>query len=244
MGRLFVPVFMALCLSAQQPARDPAFEVASVKPSAPHQNGFSIDTSGDTLTMRNVTLRIAIQFAYRLHEYQLTGEPKWATSDGYDIIGKADASMGALSQSERADRFRAMLRTLLAERFQLTLHREVRDVPAYKLSIAKAGFVLKPVEPGGANRTYGTPEELVAQGSNVANFVSLLAAHFQIPVVDTTGLQGLYDFRVHFAPDSVPDSPLPSFFTAIQEQCGLKIERSTAPSEVFSIERVERPSAN
>ena len=242
--RALTVIFGGLCLLAQQPARDPAFEVASVKPSAPGQLGFEIDPSANMLAMRNVTIRQAIQFAYHLHEYQMSGGPKWASSDGFDITGKTDDSLTALSFADRTDRLRAMLRTLLADRFQLTMRREMRDAPSYRLSIAKSGFLLKPLQPGGPTRTYGRPDELVAQGSTIANFVSLLAAHFQMPVVDNTGLQGLYDFRVHFAPENIPDSPLPSFFTALQEQCGLKIERSTAPAETFVIERVERPSEN
>jgi uncharacterized protein (TIGR03435 family) len=235
-----------ICFAAlgQQVMPLSAFEVATVKPAAPGAFGFSIDFSPDTLTMRNVTLRIAIQSAYRLQKYQMSGGPKWVDSDGYDIVGKTGDSLRSMGSAERNDRLRAMLRTLLTERFQLSMSRESKDVPAYSLSIAKGGFRLTKVEPGGSKRTYGEPDKLVASGATVAEFAALLAAKLQQPVIDHTGIDGLYNFSVQYAPENVLDSPYPSLFTAMQEQCGLKLEKATAPAETFAIERVERPSEN
>src|SRR5262249_47723200 len=129
-------------------------------------------------------------------------------------------------------------------RFQLSMRRESKDVPAYSLSIAKGGFRLTKVEPGGPKRTYGQPDKLVASGATIAEFAALLEAKFQQPVLDRTGIEGLYNFSVQYGPENVPDSPYPSIFTAIQEQCGLKLDRAETPAETFSIERVERPSEN
>jgi uncharacterized protein (TIGR03435 family) len=235
-----------ICSAArgQQAAQTPAFEVATVKPAAPGQLGFSIDFGPDTLTMRNVTLRIAIQSAYHLQKYQMSGGPKWVDSDGYDIVGKTGESLRSMGPAERNDRLRAMLRTLLAERFQLSMRRESKDVPAYSLSTAKGGFRLAKVEPGGTKQTYGTLDKLVASGATVAEFAALLAAKLQQPVIDHTAIEGLYNFSVQYAPENMPDSPYPSLFTAMQEQCGLKLEKATAPAETLAIERVERPTEN
>jgi uncharacterized protein (TIGR03435 family) len=235
-----------ICSAAlgQQAAAASAFEVATVKPAAPGQLGFDIEPGPDTLTMRNVTLRIAIQFAYHLHEYQMSGGPKWVDSDDYDIVGKTGDGLRSLGSMERIDRLRAMLRTLLAERFQLSMRRESKDVPAYSLSIAKGGLRLTKVEPGGPKQIYGRPDKLVANGATIAEFVALIETKFQLPVVDRTGLDGVYNFSIQYAPADAPDSPYPSIFTAIQEQCGLKLEKATAPAETFAIERVERPSEN
>jgi uncharacterized protein (TIGR03435 family) len=235
-----------ICSAAlgQQAAVPSAFEVATVKPAAPGAFGFSIDFGPDTLTMRNVTLRIAIQSAYRLQKYQMSGGPKWVDSDGYDIVGKTGDSLRSMDSAQRNDRLRAMLRTLLTERFQLSMRHESKDVPAYSLSIVKGGFRLTKVEPGGPKQTYGTPDKLVASGANLTEFAALLAAKLQQPVIDHTGIEGLYNFSVQYAPENMPDSPYPSLFTAIQEQLGLKLERAAAPAETFAIERVERPSEN
>jgi uncharacterized protein (TIGR03435 family) len=85
---------------------------------------------------------------------------------------------------------------------------------------------------------------LVASGATIAEFANLLAAKLQQPVIDHTGIEGLYNFGVQYAPENMPDSPYPSLFTAMQEQCGLKLEKATAPAQTFAIERVERPSEN
>jgi uncharacterized protein (TIGR03435 family) len=122
--------------------------------------------------------------------------------------------------------------------------RETKDVPAYALSVAKGGFSLKRIEPGGPKKTYGQPDQLVATGATAGEFAALIAAKFRQPVTDRTGIEGLYDFKVQFAPENAPDSPYPSIFTALQEQCGLKLERATAPAEVYAIERAERPIGN
>jgi uncharacterized protein (TIGR03435 family) len=233
-----------ICCAAQGQDAGAEFEVATVKPAAPNQPGFNIEPSAKVLTMRNVTLRQAIQFAWHLHEYQMSGGPKWVDSDGFDIVGKSAESLVSLSFNDRTDRLRVMLRTLLAERFQLSMRRETKEVPAYALSVAKNGLQLKRIEPGGPQQIFGTPDRLVAKGSSIAEFAALLAAKFQHPVVDRTGIEGLYNFQVLFAPDTVPDSPYPAIFTALQEQCGLRLDRATAPAEVFVIERAERPSEN
>ncbi len=74
---------------------------------------------------------------------------------------------------------------------------------------------------------------------------NLIASKLGRPVVDRTGAEGAFNFELHFAPDNPPpDSTEPSFFTALQEQCGLKLETTTAPGDTFVIARAERPSAN
>ena len=123
---------------------------------------FDIEPGPDTLRMRNVTLRQAIQFAYHLHEYQMSGGPKWVDAEGFDITGKTDDSLTALGFAERTARLAAMLQKLLAERFQLAMRREMRPVPAFALSPSKGGFLLKRIEPGGPKRIYGRPDQLVA----------------------------------------------------------------------------------
>lgn len=207
--RWILLAFPAICAGAlgQESAPHAAFEVATVKPAAPNQPGFNIEPGPDTLTMRNVTLRQAIQFAYRLHEYQMSGGPKWVDSDGYDIVGKTDDSLRPMGFTERTDRLRAMLRKLLAERFQLAMRRERKDAPAYSLSIAKSGFRLATIEPGGPKRIYGRPDQLVSNEATTAEFVALLEARFQQPVIDRTGLEGLYNFSVQYAPENAPTRP-------------------------------------
>jgi uncharacterized protein (TIGR03435 family) len=66
----------------------------------------------------------------------------------------------------------------------------------------------------------------------MADFPAAIRIFLDRPVVDKTGITGTFDFRLRFAPDENitgippnPDEPdLPSIFTALQEQLGLKLE--------------------
>jgi uncharacterized protein (TIGR03435 family) len=89
----------------------------------------------------------------------------------------------------------------------------------------------------------------------MGHFAALLQATSVLdrPVVDRTGLQGRFDFMLNWTPDQSPSSAAPTtpganappgFFTAIQEQLGLRIETQTALVDVIVIDRVEKPSDN
>jgi uncharacterized protein (TIGR03435 family) len=113
------------------------FDVASIKPGALASAGGegsrreNISSSPDTLTMANVSLASAIKWAYSLHDYQVAG-PAWLNDERYDIRAKA-------SGPTPDDQLRLMLRTLLADRFKLTSHRQTKDLPVYALLVAKNG---------------------------------------------------------------------------------------------------------
>jgi uncharacterized protein (TIGR03435 family) len=240
-----LPLTMAL-LSRAIHSQEPAFEVASVKPASPDAQGaISAKTTTDSILLGNFNLQQLIRYAYKLQDYQLSGGPKWAGSDGFDINAKADASIAQLTGEAKADRMRAMMRTLLAERFQLTMRREMKDVPAYALTIAKGGFKLKKLEPGNPPAISGRPNMSIARNATIAEFINLLSARLARPILDKTGIEGIYDFVVQHAPlNGPPDSTDPSLFTALQETCGLKLEPTTAPAEAYVIERAEKPTGN
>ncbi len=86
----FLTILFASTTFAQQ-AAPPAFEVATIKPAAPNQPGYGINYGRGTMKLNNVTLRQAILYAYDLHDYQLSGGPKWVASETFDITAKADA---------------------------------------------------------------------------------------------------------------------------------------------------------
>ena len=103
----------------------------------------------------------------------------------------------------------------------------------------------------------GDPQKLVlpARNATMADFVSLLQrAVLDRPVVDKTGLTGRYDFDLEWAPDEtqfggeVPVAPAdaqsPPFFTAIEQQLGLRLEATRGPIAALVVDGAERPSAN
>jgi uncharacterized protein (TIGR03435 family) len=132
---------------AQTDAPAPAFEVASVKVSAPLPNGAvmfrfgSLPVSKDPgrVDYQGVTLKNLIARAYDVKDYQVEG-PQWLDGEHYDVIA-------TIPQGSDKSQVGLMLQRLLAERFKLTLHRESKQMAVYTLSVAKGGVTLKEIDP-------------------------------------------------------------------------------------------------
>jgi len=129
-------------VSAQAPAATtPRFEAASVKPSAPGAQGQSMRRPpGGQFTASNIPLRDIIALAYGVQEFpwRLDGVPEWAAAERFDIVAKAAADVPPVRPGS-PDPILMMLRTLLDERFRLTIHAENREMPVYALVLAKPG---------------------------------------------------------------------------------------------------------
>ena len=125
-ARIVASLFaLATCASCAQPLR---FEVASVKKldtsGAPGDIPRNADPAPGHFNMRNVPLRMLLEWAYRLKDYEISG-PDWIKIDErYEVIAKA---AGPVPESQ----VRQMLQTLLVERFQMKVHRESRELPVY-----------------------------------------------------------------------------------------------------------------
>jgi uncharacterized protein (TIGR03435 family) len=155
----------------------------------------------------------------------------------------------------------SMLRNLLTDRFKLTFHREQKDFSIFELEFAKSGPRLKkstaaPDDPAALISTvYPQRILLPARNASMGEFTSLLQrALLDRPVVDKTGLTGKYDFNLEWAPDNSQfggdvaaasaDAPSAPFFTAIQQQLGLKLEATRGPVDALVVDHAEQPSAN
>lgn len=232
------------------------FEVATIKPSNPDAPGKLFTIRGREVLTINTTLADLITMSHGVHLRQVVGGPSWMESDKYDITGRPQAE-GTPSSVQ----LRGMIRSLLQSRFKLTTHSEKRDLPAYALTVGKAGHRLSRNEtnpngpPGLLFKGLGVLPAVNATMGEFADVMQL--AVLDRPVVDRTGLQGRFDFTLSWTPDesqfrsmgvNVPppaaDAKLPGLFTAIQEQLGLRLESVTAPIDVIVIDRVERPSDN
>jgi uncharacterized protein (TIGR03435 family) len=197
-----------------------------------------------------------IAAAYNLNSKTISGGPGWIESDHYDI---AAVTPGEVRPTR--DEQMSMLRSLLADRFKLTFHREQKEFSIYELEVAKGGPKLKPstAPPDDPPQLISTvyPQRMVLPARNVtmSDLTSLMQrAMLDRPVVDKTGLTGKYDFDLEWAPDEtqfggeVPtaptDAPSPPLFTAIQQQLGLRLEATRGPIEALVVDTAERPSAN
>jgi len=175
-----------------------------------------------------------------------------------DIRQKMGALSNAAEPNQRAtaeeDRLHSALQGLLAERFQLKLHHESKDMPAYALTIVKSGFKLKEASEttgcGTNSKGNGTSINFTATCVDMTRFASYLARVTKQPVSDDTHLRGSYSFGFEYSPDDLKaavsaDQPaLPSLFTVLQQKLGLKLEQKKIPVDTIVVDSAERPSEN
>jgi uncharacterized protein (TIGR03435 family) len=236
---------------------DPSFEVATVKPAKPEEQGRAFLVRGRKFSTINTPLTALITFAYGLQEKQIVGGPDWMTTDKWDIEAQPDAP-GTPNDKQ----LKSMLQKLLADRFQLKFHQDKKEMSAYVLEVTKTGSKMTKNDsnpdglPGLFFQGLGV---LGVRNATMADFSQLMqSAVLDRPVVDHTALAGRYDFKLKWTPDEsqfggmgikVPppsdaaDAP-PTLFTALQEQLGLKMDVEKTPVPVYVLDHVEKPSAN
>ena len=134
---------------------------------------------------------------------------------------------------------------MMAERFKMTYHRETRDVQGYDMVAAKGRLKLTPAQPGASKGGGGGPGAINMPSTTMKSFAGMLAAMLNRPVADKTGAAGDYEVKLRFAPEGDAESPLPSIFTALQEEMGIKLEPAKVPVEMVVIDHLEKvPTEN
>lgn len=254
--------------AADTAAKLPAFEVASIKPDKSGTQMVMFRITPDGLNATNTPLKMLIQQAYGVEENQVIGLPGGLSSERYDVEAKVDSvDVAKLHDLDPPQRMR-MLQPVLAERFQLKVHRETRNLPVYELFVAKSGPKFHEAKAGdtyangikgpdghsGPGLMWLQDGRLTCQAVGMVELTRILSQRLGHNVVDKTGLTGKYDLAMEWPPEDRPgpmsdggnagDSSAPSIFTVIQEQLGLKLESHKAPVEVLVIDHVEAPSAN
>ncbi len=225
----------------------PSFAVAAIKPHDPESRRQGFNAQGDRYTVRDQTVASLMQFAYSIYWRQVVDAPDWVFHERYDIEGKTDTE-GEPNLSQQQE----MLQKLLADRFGLKFHRDKRELSVYALQIAKGGPKLtaaaNPDAQPNQNATgSGTDLTQFYTSASMGNFILGMQFFLDRPIVDQTGLTGRYDFKLRYAPDearATDPNAQPGIFTAIQQELGLRLEPTKASTDVFVIDRVERPSPN
>jgi len=259
-----VVLFLISSSAWSQTEAKPVFEVASIKMvRATGGSGHSNENSDPGLLHGTMTLKSYIMAAYNMKTYQVTGGPNWIDDSTYDIVAKLEMAElsklpANLTPSQRAmaeeERLHTALQGLLADRFQLKLHHDSKDMPAYALTVVKSGFKLKEASEttgcGTNSKGNGTSINFTATCVEMTKFASYLARVTKQPVSDETHLQGSYSFSLEYVPDDLKtttstDQPaLPSLFTVLQQKLGLKLEQKKAPVDIIVVDSAERPSEN
>jgi uncharacterized protein (TIGR03435 family) len=220
------------------PAPDPNvplyFEAASVKPSESKNPGIGIRRQpGGRFNTFNAPVKLLITFAYQIQDYQLAGGPGWISNDRFDIVAKFPGDPPAIVPGSGADHMMLAMRTLLADRFKLVVHRETRQLDTYALTLVKPGQpgpALKPAtgdctpaafaaRRGGPPPAGGPPPPVcgIQQGPGRIRFggfpLSLFATGISNRLgratVDHTGLTGNWEFELTFAAEVPPSGTLP-----------------------------------
>ena len=240
----------------------PAFEVASVKPTSPQAVGMRMRRDPGLLDYGNVALIEIVSEAYNV-DNQLISGPSWLDAGArYDIVAK-------IPKGAPASQVPAMLQRLLLERFKLKVHHETKVTDVYALTAGKGGPKLERAEddlaadPNDRNvvvgfgkatssgfhllgNLRGSELRFQAVAVTMAKLSVLLKSYVHLPVVDSTGLQGRYNFTFEFdaleggpeermAPNYIP----PSLFTAV-ERLGLKLEARRVPVDHLVVDHAEK----
>lgn len=243
-GLLLAAAFAAL--PSQADASKLEFEVVSIKPFNPDlSQGGMARTTGNSKgrwKARNIRLSELLMSAFRVNDNQIVGGPKWLNSASWDI----DATYTAGNQGQ----FPLMLQAMLKDRFHLAFHRETRTLSVYLLEVAKNGPKLKESTATTGDMSAG-PRMIKYSRATMRELADQLSASFGRQVLDRTGLKGQYGINLSFAPvnaipamDAGQTETLPSIFSALEEQLGLKLRSGKGPVEVLVIDSVEKPSEN
>jgi len=251
-----------------------SFEVASIRHDPNSCGGCAIrfDVGGpDRYAPTNITAKWLIELAYGIKDFQLSGGPSWVNSQGFDIDAKIDdltaSHIAHLPRDQQEKQKYLMLRSLLADRFNLKITQGTKYLPVYAIVRAKGGPKLTPAGRGSDGLTTPLPGTeftirsgvctITAHAEPILQLASMLSTQLGRLVLDQTAVKGTYDFKLQFAVETGPGGALlppaqrgtgtetaPSLFSAIQEQLGLRLKSTKAPVETIAIDHIEEPSAN
>ena len=227
---------------------NPSFEVATIKPTKPGTSSQGFHLRGHHVFIENEPVASMISVAYGIHKTQIIGAPAWFDTDPYDIDGVPDAPGEPTLHQQQI-----MIQKILADRFGIKFHREKRELSVYAITVAKGGPKITPNttdregQPDETGNGHGWQMTMKFTNNTMSDFALNMQFEVGKPIVDQTGLTGRYDFTLTFTTnDAHLDDPnaAPTFFTAIQEQLGLKLEPKKDLADVLVIDQANRPSEN
>jgi uncharacterized protein (TIGR03435 family) len=242
---------LAATAQAQQVAATPdaAFEVASIRPEhfTPGCRGES-SPGGVHYVLNCISLREMIALAWKIHPDNIRGGDSQALDTNYELSAVTPGG-----QPWTQDSIRPMLRQLLTERFHVAVHPGTKEVSGYTLVVAKGGPKLKPakfaaVQGHQAGQPFSNsifPGYIRGRSADLNVIASLLSGQVRATVVDHTDISGVFDIDVHFATEDDKESNLPDFFTAVEQQLGLKLQPQKVTVNTLLIDHADsEPTPN
>jgi uncharacterized protein (TIGR03435 family) len=250
-GCLLIPrQAQSLVAAPPEPVQPPPmrFEVASIH---------ARQTAGDEPSDRKVlpggrfvatatTVRTLLRVAFKTDDNCIVGAPGWIDNETFDI-NAATVNHTEISSPEQ---LQELIVSLLEDRFAFRFHRGEKDTAVYWLELDKpgrAGPGLRPSSPDTqanmSSNSNGTAT-MKASKASMADLAAALRRQAGRPVEDHTGLAGDFDFEMEWARDESPDSTVPSLFTVLKEQLGLKLRPAKGTTETLVIDQISHPSDN
>lgn len=241
-----------------QPAGDnPSWAIGLVSP--PHSCQFQAKAH---------PVKVLLALAYGFTPFEISGAPDWINTSLYDVDAKCDHSVDQQFARFTDDQAKLekehMLQALLADRFHLKAHWESKQASVYALELAdpKSASKLQPAKVEAVDPSIPNAPPPETPGPDIQNHMDahghvmtvrylttkgmagLFGAMIQGTVEDKTGLQGRYDFTLNYTYQSTDPDSYPTLTTAIQEQLGLKLERTHGSVDILVIDHIDRPSEN
>jgi uncharacterized protein (TIGR03435 family) len=236
----------------QDVAKGPSFEVASITPCKPgtpeppgeHAGMVRFIYPGGNFNAKATTVKYLFEWAYGILPAQHTGDPSWMDSERYDIVAKAEGNPSD-------PQMKMMARTLLAERFKLKFHTEIKEVPVILVSLGKTEPKLYPSKEGEVHSIRIMPQmgpdqkpvsfHVVATRFTLTELNETFARQIGRVIVDQTGMKGEYNFTLDMTPDEERPNPLDPAIVigAMRDQLGLTVKSQKGPVEIFVIDSVE-----
>lgn len=266
----FAICVLAAAAAAQQAADGPRFDVISIRPVPPNApmvmrdiNFTSILPGGQFVDQRTSLLSM-IGLAYedpgmQNLSTQIVGLPKWTQNQSYEISARPAPGFPALPPEQNREQVRLMLRAMLAERFHLQLHTEMRKEPVYNLESARGGVKLKEVEapapPEKAGPVFAAWSDsdirMIGKKSTMKGLAQTLYIILATPVIDQTGWQGYFDCDVRWTPPG-PRTDQVGFgadgisllMSNLESQFGVRLVKTTGEVPYWVVDHVEPPPDN
>lgn len=248
---LSMGIVVCVVVASAAQSTEQKFEVVSVKPnSSGPQTGRGLTSPAGRFVARNEPLRSLIAFAFEIDEVRVIA-PNWTENSRFDIEATTPATRN------RGD-LQAMMRALLADRFTLRAHREMRDAPVFKLTrnrpdrlgpqIRAVTIDCQQRTPGQPPpcRTVGLPNGVEVFGREWAaiGLGQLLSRPLERTVVDATGLSGQFDLTLQWSNNSDDGTLAGRVASAVEEQLGMRLSPETVPLEHLVVDDVQRPTPN
>ena len=231
----------------------PEYDVVSIRPNKSGSGSVDVESNIDRYAATNISFKGLLEDAYGIKKELISGVSGPIDSARFDVVAKIiDPDPKVIRKLTNRQR-QSMLLPILAERFQLEAHTEIKILPVYELVVIDNGPKFNQTADG-SKHSSGTSVQgrdlnfqLTAYDISMTSLASTLTGQVHRTVIDKTGLTGSYDVAMKWSSDNAVNAGVelgPSIFTALQEQLGLKLKPAKGPVETLVVDHAAMPSEN